>query len=74
MNNTSMSITQTNTAIPPELLAQMEEAARNAMSPIRNAEIMRRACLEMDRISEGIREKHGVLAVGVQAIRELRDA
>lgn len=61
------------TGIPPELLAEMEEAARVAMSPFRDPEVMRRACESMDRISEEIYRKHGVLDIGVPAIRELRD-
>ena len=61
------------TAFPPELLASMEQAARLAMSPTRDPEVMRRACEEMDRIREEIRHKHGVLDIGVPAIRELRD-
>jgi hypothetical protein len=59
--------------IPPEVMAEMEEAARRAMSGVRDPEVMRRACERMDRISEEIRRKHGVLDIGVAAIRELRD-
>ncbi len=33
---------------------------------------MRRACERMDRIREEIRAKHGILDIGVPAIRELR--
>ena len=51
----------------------MEEAARIAMSNVRDPEVMRQACEEMDRISEEIRQKHGVLDIGMPAIRELRD-
>ena len=53
--------------------SEMEEAARIAMSPVRDPEVMRRACEEMDRISEEIYQKHGLLDIGVPAIRELRD-
>ena len=59
--------------IPAALLAEMEVAARLAMTNVRDPEAMRRACEEMDRISEEIRRKHGVLDIGVPAIRELRD-
>ena len=59
--------------IPPEIKAAMEEAARIAMSNVRDPEVMRQACEEMDRISEEIRQKHGVLDIGMPAIRELRD-
>ena len=59
--------------LPSELLAEMREAARIAMSRVRDPEIMRRACEEMDRISEEVYRKHGLLDIGVPAIRELRD-
>jgi hypothetical protein len=62
------------TGIPAALLAEMKEAARVVMTKVRDPEAMRRACEEMDRISEEIRRKHGVLDIGVPAIRELRDA
>jgi hypothetical protein len=34
---------------------------------------MRRACERMDRMREEVRNKHGILDIGVPAIRELRD-
>ena len=40
--------------IAPEIMAQMEEAVRIAMSPIRDPEVMRRACEQMDRLREEI--------------------
>jgi hypothetical protein len=59
--------------LPPEIMAEMEEAARRAMSGVRDPEVMRRACERMDRISEEVRQKYGILDIGVPAIRELRD-
>ena len=59
--------------IPPDLLAEMQAAVERAMSGIRDPEAMRQACARMDRIGEEIRQKHGVLNIGVPAIRELRD-
>ena len=59
--------------IPPELLAQMREAALKAMSPLRDPEAMKKACERMDRMREEIKKKHGILDIGVPAIRELRD-
>jgi hypothetical protein len=55
------------------LLAEMEEAARAAMSNVRNPEEMKKACARMDKMREEIEKKHGVLDIGVSAIRELRD-
>jgi hypothetical protein len=59
--------------IPPELMAELQAAADNAAKGIRDPEIMRKAAESMDRLSEEIRKKHGVLDIGVSAIRELRD-
>jgi hypothetical protein len=59
--------------IPPEVIAEMEEAARAAMTNVRDPEKMRRASERMDRIREEIFQTHGVLDIGVPAIRALRD-
>jgi hypothetical protein len=58
---------------PPELLAELQEAAEQAARGIRDPEAARKACEEMDRIREDIIRKHGLLDIGVPAIRELRD-
>jgi hypothetical protein len=58
--------------ISPELKAEMEEASRLATSNVRDPEIMRQACERMDRMREELRRKHGVLDIGVPAIREFR--
>jgi hypothetical protein len=60
------------TALSPELKAEMEEAARLALSNVRDPEVMRQACERMDRMREELRRKHGVLDIGVSAIREFR--
>jgi CHASE3 domain sensor protein len=59
--------------IPAELLACMREAAIKAMSSDRDREAMKKACERMDRMREEIQKKHGILDIGVPAIRELRD-
>src|SRR5436190_11736121 len=59
--------------IPPEIMAEMQEAADNAAKGIRDPEKARKACEEMDRISQDIYQKHGILDIGVPAIREFRD-
>jgi len=59
--------------IPAELMAEMQEAANRAAKGIRNLAEERRARESMDRIREEIRREHGVLDIGVPAIRELRD-
>jgi hypothetical protein len=58
---------------PPELMAELEEAARKAMSGVRDPEAMRRACERMDRMREENRKQFGEADIGVQIIRELRD-
>lgn len=59
-------------SIPPDIMAEMEEAVKYVMSGVRDPEVMRKACEHMDEVREDIRRKHGVLDIGVPAIRELR--
>ncbi len=68
-----MKTTTTNRVIPPEVMAELQEAARLALAGVRDPEAMRRACARMDRMREEVRRKHGLLDIGVPAIRELRD-
>ncbi len=64
----------TGTGIPPDLMAELQQAAERAAKGVRDPEAMRQACERMDRISEQIRQRHGVLDIGTPAIRELREA
>jgi len=59
--------------VPSALMAQLQDAADKAAKGIRDPEEAKKACEEIDRIREQIKAKHGVLDIGVQAIRELRD-
>ena len=59
--------------IPPEILAGMQAAEAVALSNHRDADAMRRACAQMDRMREEIFRKHGLLDIGVPSIRSLRD-
>ncbi len=59
--------------IPPELMAELQRAAEQAAQGVRDPEAVRRACEDMDRLREEIRRRHGVLDIGVPAIRALRD-
>ncbi|HBI45267.1 MAG TPA: hypothetical protein DDY78_20795 [Planctomycetales bacterium] len=59
--------------IPPEMTALMQYVAEQAARGIRDPEAMRLACEDMDRLSEEIFRKHGILDIGVPAIRALRD-
>ena len=59
--------------IPPEVMADLQDAADKATKGIRDPEAMKRACERMDRMREELYRKHGLLDIGVPAIRELRD-
>lgn len=64
----------TDTAHHSETMALMRRAAEKAVTGIRDREDMRKAAEEMDRLREEIRKREGVLNIGVEAIRELRDS
>ena len=59
--------------IPAELMAELQEAVNRAATGIRNRADELRARESMDRIREEIYREHGLLDIGVPAIRELRD-
>lgn len=59
--------------ISPKIMAELREAAEKAAKGIRDPEEMRKASAEMDHIREEIRQKHGILDIGVPAICEFRD-
>jgi hypothetical protein len=59
--------------ISPEFMAELQVAADRAAKGVRNPIAMRQASDDMDRIREEIRREHGILDIGVPAIRELRD-
>ncbi len=68
-----MATSEPNTLIPPQVMAELQAAADRAAQGIRDPEIMLQACERMDRLREEIRRQHGILDIGVPAIRELRD-
>jgi hypothetical protein len=61
-------------SLPPHVVADLEQAARRAACGVRDPEAMRQACERMDRLREENRKKFGVQDIGVQIIREMRDA
>jgi hypothetical protein len=69
-----MAATQTETGIPPETMAELQAAADRVAKGIRDPEAMRKSRERIDALREEIRRKHGVLDIGVPAIRELRGA
>jgi hypothetical protein len=60
-------------AIPPDLMAELQQAAQRAAKGIRDPEAMRQAAERMDRLREENRKKVGVQDIGVQIVREARD-
>jgi hypothetical protein len=61
-----------NSTITPELEAEFLAAVQQAMSSTRDPEAMRKAAERMDRSREETYRQHGLLDIGVPAIRELR--
>lgn len=72
MNNARMK-TLTPSTISRDLMVELQNAAEKAAKGSRDPEAMRKASQDMDRLSEPIRRKYGVLDIGVPAIRELRE-
>jgi hypothetical protein len=60
-------------AIPPDVLADAQAVIEHVMSgkPL-DPEVARRVHERAAKITDEIRRKHGVLDIGVPAIRELR--
>ena len=54
-------------------MARMQLAADRASKGIRDRDAMRKAAEDMDRISEEIRKRNGLVDIAVPYIRELRD-
>jgi hypothetical protein len=69
-----MATTESHSAIPPQVMAELQAAADRAANGIRDPEVMLKACERMDRLREEICRNHGILNIGVPALRELRDA
>ncbi len=61
------------TVVPPDLVAELEEAIAYTVKGSRDQEKMRRSCEEMDRGREEIRRRIGETDIAVELIRETRD-
>jgi hypothetical protein len=59
--------------VPPEVMADLEDAARYAAARVRDPEVMRRACERMDQMRETLRQQCGEMNVAVDLVREARD-
>ena len=64
----------TSNVIPPDILADLKEVCRQAASGgVRDPELLRRIQERSAKAREEILQKHGVLNVAVDLIREIRD-
>jgi hypothetical protein len=73
VDNDAMASNEPNSLIPPHIMAELQAAADRAAKGLRDPDIMSKACERMDELREEIRRKHGILDIGVPAMRELRD-
>lgn len=70
-----MSTVDTNNLIPAEIMADLEEVARQAAAGgVHDPELLRRVTERAEKVRREILEKFGVQDIGVQIIREMRDA
>ena len=75
MNNTGMSTTLNPGPIPLDVLADAEAIVAAVMAGKKpDPALARRVRDRAQRITEDIRQKHGVLNICSKAIRDLRDA
>jgi hypothetical protein len=74
MTMTGMDMTTSDSLIPPDVMADLERAAHLVASGQRDPEFERRIHEQAAAIRQEILRTHGVLDIGVPAIRELRDA
>ena len=68
-----MSTFEKSSAIPPELIAEMQERAERAVRGVINREARRIARQRMDRMREEFRRRHGEVNLSVELIREARE-
>lgn len=73
-NHTMRTETET-TGIPADIMADLERAAFCAAAGQKpDPEFVRRIAAEAAHIRAAVKRKHGILDIGVPAIRELRDS
>jgi hypothetical protein len=61
-----------NHAYPQEVRAMLAEALRHACTGKGNSQVLQHIAKEADRIRKRVLKKHGVVDIGVPAIRALR--
>jgi hypothetical protein len=73
VEDSTMPTVEEESAIPAEVVAELEEAVDRLMKGIRDPEIMQQAAQEMDTAREELRKRHGEMNIAVDLIRESRD-
>lgn len=69
-----MASAESKNVIPPEVMADLEEVARQAASGgVRDAELLHRASERADKARREVLERFGLQDIGVSIIREMRD-
>ena len=65
--------TEASESIPPEVMAELREAAAYAVKGVRDPAVMKKAREEIDRLREKNAKLYPGPDVGVDIIREMRD-
>jgi hypothetical protein len=65
--------TETHTTLPQKLFAQLAKALQDAAKGIRDPKTAEKACKDMDRMRQELRQNVGRFDVAVDLIRETRD-
>jgi hypothetical protein len=70
---TTMGPNEAETMIGTDVMADLERAVKILMTGQRDPEFEQRIHVQAEKISQEVLKKHGVLDIGVPAIRALRD-
>jgi predicted DNA-binding antitoxin AbrB/MazE fold protein len=61
------------TGVPPELWQEVSNSLQIALSNVRDPEVMRQAAERMDRMSQEVYEREGLLDIVMPLLREMRN-
>jgi hypothetical protein len=68
-----MSMTESPSKIPPEIIAEMQQRAERSAQGVIDPEARMKARERMDRMREEFRRRHGEVNLAGELIREARD-
>jgi hypothetical protein len=69
-----MDTAKPDSAIPPEIMADLEEVARQAATGgVRDPELLRRVTERAEPVRQELFERYGLLDIAVPLIREIRE-